>query len=107
MCGGGWDTDSIFMNTKSAGLDIATLGNYSAQKKAGDLQQRAYDDAKANAAKTAQQAEEAFNRANRRKPDIAAILADAQKKQGGTMLTQPGGVDPATLTLGRTTLLGA
>lgn len=58
--------------------------------------------------KTAEQAEQATNRANRKAPDMAAILAGnaMTKGVGSTMLTGPQGVASSNLTLGRSTLLG-
>lgn len=71
---------------------------------------QANDQAVAAAKANAQQADEAFNRANAKSPDTAAMLSAnlAAGKQGasGTMLTGPGGVDPSTLLLGRSSLLG-
>lgn len=55
-------------------------------------------------------AEQATNKANQKRPDIAGALASAMLagKAGasGTMLTGPGGVDPNALQLGKSTLLG-
>jgi len=55
--------------------------------------------------------EEALRRNNQRQPDFASIL-DSNRRSGaqgqaGTMLTGAGGIDPLTLLLGRSTLLGA
>lgn len=79
-------------------------------EKARREQSRANSNARKAAATTAQQAEEANNRANSRTPDTAAALAANQlgslSGQGSTMLTGPKGVDPNSLTLGRNTLLG-
>ena len=59
---------------------------------------------------TAQQADEANNRANRKSPDSAAAMASAilsgKAGQSGTMLTGPQGIDPNSLMLGKATLLG-
>ena len=70
----------------------------------------ANDQAIANAKTNAQQADEANNRANAKSPDSAAMMAAnmAAGKQGaaGTMLTGPGGIDPNSLTLGKSSLLG-
>ena len=84
-------------------------------------QQQAQD--AANAQKTAaeqavksseRQADLAYNQVQRgqgKTPDVGAMLASNQQaaKGGGsgTMLTGPGGVDPATLNLGKNTLLGS
>lgn len=62
------------------------------------------------AKKTALQAEEATNAANAKAPDTAALGASNREAAGGgqgsTMLTGPAGIDPASLVLGRNTLLG-
>lgn len=74
-----------------------------AQKNAG---QQAIAAAKTNA----RLADEANNAANSKSPDVSAQLQAnlAAGKQGaaGTMLTGPGGIDPTTLTLGKSSLLG-
>ncbi len=76
-----------------------------------DQAKKSMEQSQANADRTAKQADQDFNRANQRKPDTAAILSAAQQagKGGasGTMLTGAQGVDPASLTLGKNTLLGA
>ena len=78
----------------------------SARKNANQANDQAIQAAKVNA----QQADEANNAANAKSPDVAAMMSAnlAAGKQGasGTMLTGPGGVDPSTLTLGKTSLLG-
>lgn len=89
------------------GSAAATI--YSADK-ARSSQNKAIDQQKANAVVTAKAAEQAQNRANAKSPDSAAMLSAnmqaGQAGQGSTMLTGPGGVDPTTLALGKTTLLG-
>lgn len=75
----------------------------SAQKKG---QQQAL--ANANAQATA--ADQAMNKANQKRPDVAAIL-DAAAQSGrsgvsGTMLTGAQGVNQNSMALGRSTLLG-
>ncbi len=65
----------------------------------------------ANAARRqAKAAEEAMNRANPKRPNVASALSEAEQagKQGasGTLLTGAQGVDPNSLTLGKKTLLG-
>ena len=78
------------------------------QKKAAE---RASQQAQQNADKQAADADQAMNRANQKKPDTSAILSAAQQsgKSGpsGTMVTGPQGVDPSSLSLGKTTLLGS
>ena len=72
---------------------------------------KAAEQAQANADKQASQADQAFNAANQKRPDTSAILSAAQQsgKSGpsGTMVTGPQGIDPSSLTLGKTTLLGS
>lgn len=76
-----------------------------------DAAKKSMQQAQANADRTASQADQAFNQANQKKPDTSAILSAAQQagKSGvsGTMLTGPQGVDPSSLTLGKSTLLGS
>lgn len=92
----------------SAGVSAA-VGVYSADTARKNANQ-ADDQAKANALKTQQAADEANNAANARSPDGAAAAArnamSAQAGQSGTMLTGPSGIDPTQLTLGKQTLLG-
>jgi L-serine deaminase len=72
-------------------------------EQARKAQNQAADQAKASA-------DQAFNKANPKKPDAAAMLYGNQQAAAGgvgsTMLTGPAGVDPATLSLGKSTLLG-
>lgn len=55
-------------------------------------------------------AEQANNKANQKRPDVAGALASAmlagKAGSSGTMLTGPGGIDPNALQLGKSTLLG-
>lgn len=74
------------------------------------MSNQANDQAKANALKTQQMSDEANNRANAKSPDSAALMSAnmlaAKGGQSGTMLTGPQGIDPGSLTLGKTSLLG-
>jgi hypothetical protein len=80
----------------------------------GQKQQSAQRDAQAQALKSSQDqaalADQANNRANGKKPNVAGLLSEnamaAKGGIGGTMLTGPTGISPNDLTLGRTTLLG-
>lgn len=75
------------------------------QKRALGEQRTAQQQAAAKAAKAQRDAEMATNKANKKAPDVSAILASAQARPAApTMLS--GGVDKADLKLGRTTLLG-
>lgn len=110
----------------AAGTAGAAVAGGAAGAAAGDSlvdkpQQQAQD--AANAQKTAaeqavksseRQADLAYNQVQRgqgKTPDVGSMLAGNQQaaKGGGsgTMLTGPGGVDPATLNLGKNTLLGS
>ena len=74
------------------------------------MSNQANDQAKANATRTAMLSDEANNRANAKSPDSAALMSAnmlaAKGGQSGTMLTGPQGIDPGSLTLGKTSLLG-
>jgi len=74
------------------------------------MSNRANDQALAAAKKQQQASDEATNRANSKSPDTAALMASnmlaAKGGQSGTMLTGPSGVDPGSLTLGKSSLLG-
>ena len=89
--------------------------------KAADAQTQASDQATATARETAAtnkvaaeksafDADVAMNRANGKQPDVGGLYSrnamDAKGGASGTMLTGPQGVDPKTLLLGKTTLLG-
>lgn len=51
--------------------------------------------------------EDAMRAATKKSPDVAAIMGGMRNpKNLPTMLSGTGGVDPTSLTLGRTTLLG-
>ena len=80
-------------------------------ERANALQQQAAQDAKSAAAKQADLADQANNKANGKRPDVGAMLAGNRQTsmQGGgsTMLTGPAGVAPASTTLGKSTLLGS
>jgi hypothetical protein len=66
--------------------------------------------AQEKAMKQQQKSEIAMSAANRRKPNIAAIMDNAAEGSmggpSGTMLTGPMGVNPQDLQLGRSSLLG-
>lgn len=75
--------------------------------KANAAQKAAQDEALKKADETKKAAEEAMGRANQKTPDYGAALASNTNSMGsGTILTGPGGINPAVLPLGRTTLLG-
>ena len=104
------------MGVETALLASAVIGGVSTaygmyQGNKADQQQRsAQRQAQANAEAQASAADQANNRANAKRPDVAGALSAAMQagKSGasGTMLTGQGGVDPSSLALGKSTLLG-
>jgi uncharacterized protein HemX len=87
----------------------AGVSYYNGQQQAKQ-NERAMRQAKANADKQANLAEQDMNRANQKQPDTNALLSAAQQSgragASGTMLTGPAGIDPSSLSLGKSTLLG-
>jgi Flp pilus assembly protein TadB len=78
-------------------------------RKAEKAQARAAEQATAQANKQADLADQANNRANKKRPNVAGMLDANQQSAGGaggTMLTGPAGIDIGSLTLGKNTLLG-
>lgn len=102
----GIETATLLAYAAVAGTGVAAYSAYSANQNASKTQ----DQAKKNADKAASDADQAFNAANGKKPDVGAMLSAneqaAKGGQGGTLLTGASGVDPSTLALGRSTLLG-
>ena len=95
----------------AAGVGIsaaAAIQGQAAQQDAMRQQKKAQDQATRAAASQQRQSEMTINAANRRSPDVSSIMAGASKASGvsGTMLTGPAGVDPNSLALGRSSLLG-
>jgi len=74
------------------------------------MQSQAMQQAKVIADQQATTQTEQINRANAKSPDSGALLAANQQSakggQSGTMLTGPAGIDPNTLSLGKSSLLG-
>lgn len=89
-----------------AGTSYSIYSGERANSKAND----AMADAKTNQVKTEAAADQAMNKANPKKPNtLSALSALQQAAKGGpsgTMLTGPTGIDPSTLSLGKSTLLG-
>ena len=96
------------------GLALAIGASTAYMKRTQDIgqekQERAQGFAIADARDTAAKADQAYNKANQKKPDTDRLYAAnsnaAKGGVSGTMLTGPGGVDPSSLMLGRSTLLG-
>lgn len=89
------------------GTSYAVYSGERANSKAEDAQ----EEAKQNQAKQESAADQAMNRANPKTPDTSALLSQIQQSAkggpSGTMLTGPSGIDPKTLNLGKTSLLGS
>jgi hypothetical protein len=80
-----------------------------AQEKALRQQTQEQNRLAAQAAMQQRRSEQAIAGAQRREPNVQAIMAGAQEAATGptsTMLTGPTGVNPQDLALGRSTLLG-
>lgn len=94
-----------------AAVATSAVVSYVNGQKQQDAAKDAAKQAKANADRQAAQADMDFNRANQKRPDTMALLSAAQQagKMGasGTMLTGSAGIDPSTLNLSKSTLLGA
>lgn len=101
----------------AAGLGGTVYGIVNGQKTAATQQtalknqNTAQQTAEASSLSTERQAANAQNAANAKTPDVASILKRAATAgnagQSSTMLTGAGGVNPGTLNLGKTTLLGS
>lgn len=95
----------------TAGLALVSVAAsaYSANKQA-NAQKSAAGQAADNANKAATQADQAYNAANGKVPNVQGIqdqqATAALSGSGSTQLTGAGGVDPSSLTLGKNTLLG-
>lgn len=89
---------------------VTAVGSIYAADKAHDAQYQALQQAKAKAKADQLAADEANNKASSKSPDVSAMLGaaalSARSGQSGTLLTGPQGIDPSSLTLGKTNLLG-
>lgn len=101
----GWAIGAAIAATVAS--TAASMVSSSAQ---ADAQKKAAAQATDAANKQAQTETDQINRANAKSPDTAAIASqNAQAAKGGaagTLLTGVGGVNPGSLSLGKTTLLG-
>ena len=100
--------------TSAAGLGYTISAGEAASRKQADAlaQQKKAQTQAVNAAQgQRKQSEMAMNRANQQQPNVAGIMEAASAASGGgaagTMLTGPTGVDPNSLALGRSSLLGS
>jgi hypothetical protein len=103
--------------TAAVALTVGTAYNIYAGEKAAKLQEKQLEMQRQSQAESLSRqkkadklSEEATNKAMSKSPDSAAALAGAEQSamvgDMGTMLTGPGGIDLASLNLGRKTLLG-
>ena len=103
----------IALGLGAAGTGYTVAAGESAKNKQAEALKR-QEDAQRQAVNAAQgqrkQSEMAMNKANQQQPNIAGIMqaASAASSGGGagTMLTGPTGVDPNSLALGKSSLLG-
>ncbi len=98
----------------AAGVGYTIAAGEDAKRKQADAlrkQESAQKQAVASAEKQSQQSQQLVNRANQKRPDVSSIMqAAADSSKGGaagTMLTGPTGVDPNSLALGKSSLLGS
>ena len=98
----------------AAGAGYTIAAGEDAKRKQADAlgrQQKAQTQAVTAAQGQRKQSEMAMNRANQQQPNVAGIMeaASAASSGGaaGTMLTGPTGVDPNSLALGKSSLLGS
>lgn len=98
---------AVLAGAAVAGTAVAFKNGQDQKKAASAAAQQAKD----NANKQERAADEANNRANQKRADTAgamdAALQTGKAGASGTMLTGPQGVDPSTLNLGKSTLLGS
>jgi hypothetical protein len=80
------------------------------QKQGLRMQEAAQTQQLEQATQAAATSQQNINKANQRRPDTQAVMADATMAGSGggsgTMLTGPQGIDPQQLALGKNTLLG-
>lgn len=92
-------------------MAVASVYQAVTAHKAASAQQDAQNQALQNQSQQSALQDQAINRANPKQPNTAAAQSAMQQgaKGGpsGTMLTGPSGVDPSTLSLGKSTLLGS
>lgn len=91
-------------------VGVSTAATLYTSDQARKSQNRALAQNEREAKANQQAAEEAQNKANAKSPDVAAMLGAAtlssRAGQAGTLLTGPQGIDPNSLKLGKSTLLG-
>ena len=104
---------AIGAGAAAAGIGVSAasaIQGQAAQQDAARQQKKAQNQAARAAVSQQRQSEMVTNAANRRTPDINSIMSAASQaaKTGpsSTMLTGPSGVDPNSLALGRSSLLG-
>jgi len=104
----------IALGIGAAGTGYTVAAGEDAKRKQADAlgRQQAAQKQAVNAAQgQRKQSEMAMNRANQQQPNIAGIMESASAASSGgaagTMLTGPTGVDPNSLALGKSSLLGS
>jgi hypothetical protein len=99
-------TATYLMTALSAGKLVSDVAQANTAR---GQQEEAARNAQAAAKATADKADQAYNKANPKTPatDSFDMANKLYGSQGNTALTGPTGVDQATLTLGKKTLLGS
>ena len=102
-------TGSIAAAAAIASTVYSGVEQSKASKRSAGLQREAMQKAEAETMSQMEQSRQAQRKANRKRPNVAALLATAQEASttgpASTMLTGPGGTS-STPSLGRTNLLG-
>jgi len=98
------------MTIAATAAAVGTAYSIYSGERASKKQDQAQRQAQATAIKQEKLADEAVNAANRKAPDVSAMLSNAAQMgmsgPASTLLTGAGGVDPNSLALGKNTLLG-
>lgn len=102
--------DPVTLAIAGSAILGAGVSAYNGNKQA-NAAKSATEQATQAAQQQATQADQAFNKANAKQPNTAALadanIGAAAGGAGSTTLTGPLGVDPTTLSLGKQTLLGS
>jgi hypothetical protein len=109
MCTGVEIAALVAAGAATAGSVYSGVEQSKAAKRSAGLQREAMQQAEAETMSQMEQSRQAQRKANRKRPNVAALLATAQEASttgpASTMLTGPGGTSSAP-SLGRTNLLG-
>jgi len=109
MCGSGNEFFKLMEYAPLGSSIVQGQRQKKAMKESAQLQREAMAEAEARTRSQMEQSRQAQRKANRKRPNVAALLATAQEASttgpASTMLTGPGGTSSAPA-LGRTNMLG-